>query len=156
MFVFTWIASHTTPSDPPPSSPGSRTKLHRQSEICVKIIVLSLKTQVLHLEEHHHSEAAGDGWDTAPDQEGKTALLHLQGQCPGCGIRAASKPRHRGVERGVYAAGGGHAGEVVVAIYAAALEAGHDLVPEDGHAVGGTWAKLMNLIYCLFKEKCSF
>ena len=136
--MFTWIASHTTPSDPPPSSPGSRTESHRRSEICVKIYVLSLKTQAPHLEEHHHSEATGDGWDAAPDQEGKAALLHLQGQRPGCRIRAAGQPRHRGVERGVYAAGGGHAGEVVVVAHTTTLEAGHDLVPEDGHAVGGT------------------
>ena len=97
-----------------------------------------LKKQVLHLEEHHNSEAAGDGWDAPSDQEGKAAIQHLQGQRPGGGIRATCQPRHRGVKRGVYAAGGRHAGEVVVAIYATTLEAGHNLVPQDSHAVGGT------------------
>lgn len=103
-----------------------------------RLLQVQTLDRVPHLEEHHHGEAAGDGWDAAHDQEVEAAVSHLPGQLPGSGVRAAGQPRPRGVERGVYAAGGGHAGEVVVVAHAAALEAGHDLVPEDGHAVGRT------------------
>ena len=76
------------------------------------------------LEDRHHCQTAGDGWDTAGDQEVEAAGVHL-----GSGwLRTGGG--------GVAAAGEGRApSEVIEILHSTALQAGHYLVPQDSHAV---------------------
>ena len=76
------------------------------------------------LEDRHHCQTAGDGRDTARDQEVEAAGGHLGTGClrtGGGGVAAAG-------ERGA-------SSEVIEILHSTALQAGHYLVPQDSHAV---------------------